>query len=445
MRETVFVIAVHRGVAHEERVAKIRAELLLERNSDGQFIARQKMVGCFYAVVVPEYRMIKECPAMDPLGLVFDHVGQIDISGLAKNLSIKELMVKFYGCGMINPGAITGICIPRGNGSIAPHTNAIQHQDVLHLMGKNVMRTSINPAARVFATISQGVRTLKGNLKAGKDYRESKRQEHGAALASWKAARGTNGGGMMAVVPHAPLVAAEGGAMVHGGRQYEAQIVTLMQQYSSDLASLRGELRAATAASAASFAAAEALREEAAEAENTRREEKHKMKQAIREQKDKAEEERVQREAAEKVEVLRLSQEEKAADSSRREKERAEDASDKAEGTRLAEERHKEIMDKTVAEMEISKKATSQSESLIAYLMQREKTLASKEDQAASNAIQIAKQSEALSSLAIELSHMREAREKATSSSKASEESGREGSTVASVKAGGRPRPAVGN
>ena len=73
-----------------------------------------------------------------------------------------------------------------------------------------------------------------------------------------------------------------------------------------------------------------------------------------------------------------MSQEEKATDLSRREKERAEDASDKTEGIRLAEERHKEIMDKTVAEMEISKKATSQSESLIAYLMQREKHLQAK-------------------------------------------------------------------
>ena len=110
-------------------------------------------------------------------------------------------MLKFYGCGMINPGSVTGICISRGNGSIAPHTNAIRHQDVLHLMGKNVMRTSINPAARVFATISQGVRTLKGNLKADKDFRESKKQEeHGAALAAWKAARGSNVGGAMVVL-----------------------------------------------------------------------------------------------------------------------------------------------------------------------------------------------------------------------------------------------------
>ena len=102
-------------------------------------------------------------------------------------------------------------------------------------------------------------------------------------------------------------------------------------------------------------------------------------------------------------------------------------------------------MDKSVAEMEISKKSTSQSEALIAYLMRREEALAGKEDQADSNAIQIAKQSEALSSLATELLHLREVREKAESSHKASEETRCEEATVSSAKAGGRARPAVGN
>jgi hypothetical protein len=185
-------------------------------------------------------------------------------------------------------------------------------------MGKNVMRTSINPAARVFATISQGARTLKGNLKAGKDFKESKRQEHGAALTAWKAARGANVGGAMAVLSRSASTVAE---IVQGGSQQEAQIMLLMQQYNSDLTSLRDELRAATAASAASFAAAEAMREEAAEAENTRREERYKMKQASREQSAKAEDERARREAAENAEALRLSQEEKAADLSRRARE----------------------------------------------------------------------------------------------------------------------------
>ena len=189
-------------------------------------------------------------------------------------------------------------------------------------MGKNVMRTSINPAARVFATISQGPRTLKGNLKAGKDFRETKRQEHGAALAAWKAARGANVGGTTVALSHSASLVAEEEVMVQGGSQHEAQIMLLMQQYNSDLTSLRDELRAATAASAASFAAAEAMREEAAEAENTRREERYKMKQASREQSAKAEDERARRKAAENAEALRLSQEEKAADLSRRARER---------------------------------------------------------------------------------------------------------------------------
>jgi hypothetical protein len=393
------------------------------------------MLGCFFAVVVPEYQMIKDCPAMNPLSMVFDHVGQIDISGLAKNLSLAELVLKFYGCGVINPGCITGICITRGNGSVAPHSNSVQHQDVLHLMGKNVMRVSINPAARVFDSISHGSRTLKCNLRPGRDFKESKRQEHGAALTAWKAARIGNVSALTVALPRS-VEMVPAALPLQGGSAHDMQMMVLMQQYSNEIASLRNEIRAAAVASAASiaaaaaasmasFAEAAATAETAAEADTLRRGEILKAKQARRERLASEEAGRAAKEDAEKEEALRLHNEREAEEERRRKRERAEDAAGKENAILLAESRHKEIMDKTVVEMEISKKSNSQAETLIAYLMRREETLASKEDQAAANAKQVAMQSEALASLATELSLMREAREKAQVIHMATTEEGR--------------------
>ena len=189
-------------------------------------------------------------------------------------------------------------------------------------------------------------------------------------------------------------------------------------------------IAAAAAASTASFAEAAATAETAAEADTLRRGEIFKAKQARRERLASEEAGRAAKEDAEKEEALRLHNEREAEEERRRKRERAEDAAGKENAILLAESRHKEIMDKTVVEMEISKKSNSQAETLIAYLMRREETLASKEDQAAANAKQVAMQSEALASLATELSLMREAREKAQVIHIATTEEGRVGSRV---------------
>ena len=76
-----------------------------------------------------------------------------------------------------------------------PHTNEILSEDALKLMGTSLIKVNINPGAHTFEEIALSNTSLRVNTKVGQAYRASKRQEHGNALAAWRAARQAHAGG----------------------------------------------------------------------------------------------------------------------------------------------------------------------------------------------------------------------------------------------------------
>jgi hypothetical protein len=343
IREVAFMVVVHGGEHLEERVAIVRKALQL----DGGALSKPKMIGCFHTIVVPNLRVIKDCPAMDPLSNVFDYMGQITITGLRRDLTILEIMVKFVGSGIINPRGITGICISRGNGKAVPFNGEILTEDVLHLMGTNLIRVNINPAAFTFSEVALSSVSLRTNLKVGNDYRDSKRQEHGAALSAWNAKPAVKG----SVLSQTTMAHTQGNMVVRvESSDISNQQVELFQRTMSEVALMREELRASNELNKALQAAA-VLRELARDEAAAARDEANETAKALRrEEKIKIRQEKAAKQvadalllreeaAADKAEGLRLAGEVKAAEDARHERERSEDLEREEEGRRRAEQR----------------------------------------------------------------------------------------------------------
>jgi hypothetical protein len=254
MREVVFLVVVHGADGQKARMDKIRTELHLW-DDKGQLTTKQKMLGCFHTMVVPDLQTIKNCVAMDPLSSVFDYMGQITITGMIKNLAVHTLMNKFWGSGIINPCGVTGACISRGNGKAMPHTNEIPTEDALHLMGTSLIKVNINPGAHTFMEIALSSSSLRVNAKVGQAYRASKRQEHGNALAAWRAARQAHVGDGIAVFGAEER--SEVGVMSNRAisEQVSVMVAREMQQQLAELKRLGDALREASAQAADNEAA----------------------------------------------------------------------------------------------------------------------------------------------------------------------------------------------
>ena len=59
------------------------------------------MIGCFRTLVAPNLTELKNCMPINPLSSVFDYVGMILISGIARNLTMETILTKFLGAGEI--------------------------------------------------------------------------------------------------------------------------------------------------------------------------------------------------------------------------------------------------------------------------------------------------------------------------------------------------------
>jgi hypothetical protein len=408
MREVVFLVVVHGADGQKARMDKIRTELHLW-DDKGLLTTRQKMLGCFHTVVVPNLQTIKNCVAMDPLSNVFDYMGQITITGMIKNLAGYTLMNKFWGSGIINPRGVTGACISRGNGKAMPHTNEILTEDALHLMGTSLIKVNINPGAHTFEEIALSNTSLRVNTKVGQAYRASKRQEHGNALAAWRAARQAHAGG--GIVMFGAEERFEVGAMANSAinEQVSMLVARELQPQLAELKRLGDALREASA-QAADNEAARRLREEERDAlaesnekERRQREESERADRTTRrEEKEKArQEEAARRSEAELVEsaaraeregkLLRLDEERQLNDEARHDRERLEDlareetlniatalqretqhqqlVAQQATADRDAGERHREIMAKAAEEAERDKKSESLTATLLSLLL----------------------------------------------------------------------------
>ena len=108
------------------------------------------MLCCFCTLVGPNLTELKNCMPINPLSSVFDYVGMILISGIARNLTMETILTKFWGAGAIKTEGITGIFVTRGHGKATQPSNRIQTEDVLYIAGRELVRGDINPAAHCF-------------------------------------------------------------------------------------------------------------------------------------------------------------------------------------------------------------------------------------------------------------------------------------------------------
>ena len=149
------------------------------------------MVGSFHTLVVPDLLTLSKGMPIDPLSSYFDFMGQISISGIFRNISMETLLSKFWGAGNINVEGITGAFVSRGHGKATQPKNQIQTEDVLFIMGTNLLKSPINPSNSLFFEIAESDNSLYLSHNVGNFYRNKKRQEHGEAMAAHRAAKAT--------------------------------------------------------------------------------------------------------------------------------------------------------------------------------------------------------------------------------------------------------------